>query len=460
MVSNYVWSFTTLTLKAPTVVYTNPANNDTGVVLSIKVTATFSEPMNSSTLTAVGTYTLKQTLTSTPVVGIVSYSSSTAIFTPGGFLLPGTKYTATITTAAKNPAGTPMAVNYVWVFTTAKASAAPSVISTDPPNLDTGVVITKNITATFNMPMNSTTLVSPATNFTLKLGATTITGVVTYSGIIATFNPTANLLFDTTYTATITTGAQNVAGIPMASAYVWTFKTQKDTTTTVSILKTAGNYGMLAGVALTNAAGPSEIHDMDIVIYPGVRSSITGFFDVDGGPGHIYNGVFKAANDAAPIPAQLIQAKQDLTDAYNYLAGPRAPAPVTISGDQGGKTLAPGIYKSTSTLLIQSGDLTLDAGGNANAVWIFQIATGFTTIGGGPFPSSTGGNVKLTGSAQAKNVYWQVGSSAVIGDYTQFYGNIVALTSITMNSFSKAQGRLLCRNGAVTMTSTNILTKP
>jgi hypothetical protein len=163
-----------------------------------------------------------------------------------------------------------------------------------------------------------------------------------------------------------------------------------------------------------------------------------------------------ASDDIAPpgVAAMLTQAKQDLTDAYLFLEGATAPAPATVAGDQGGLTLAPGIYKSTSTLLVQSGDLTLDAQGDANAVWIFQIASDFTTVGG------AGGNILLIGGAQAKNVYWQVGSSATIGDNTQFKGNILALTSITMNANAIAIGRMLARNGAVVMTSTNIIEKP
>jgi hypothetical protein len=163
-----------------------------------------------------------------------------------------------------------------------------------------------------------------------------------------------------------------------------------------------------------------------------------------------------ASDDIAPpgVPAMLNQAKLDLVAAYLFAEGATSPAPATVSGDQGGKTLAPGIYKSTSTLLIQSGDLTLDAQGDANAVWIFQVASDFTTVGG------AGGNVILTGSAEAKNVFWQVGRSATIGDYTSFYGNILALTSITMNSHATATGRMLARNGAVVMTSTNIINKP
>jgi hypothetical protein len=215
-------------------------------------------------------------------------------------------------------------------------------------------------------------------------------------------------------------------------------------------LKSAGDFGIIAGVGISST-GLSEIHDMNIGISPGVRSSITGF-----PPAIVVNGSIFASDDVAPpgIAALLVQVKQDLTDAYLFAEGATAPAPVTVAGDQGGLTLAPGIYKSTSTLLIQSGDLTLDAQGDANASWIFQIASDFTTVGG------AGGNVILSGGAQAKNVIWQVGSSATIGNGTSFKGNILALTSITMNTGSSIDGRLLARNGAVVLSGTNIINSP
>jgi hypothetical protein len=175
-------------------------------------------------------------------------------------------------------------------------------------------------------------------------------------------------------------------------------------------LTSADMFGILAGTAITST-GFSEIHDVNVGISPGVRSSITGF-----PPAIVVNGAIYASDDVAPpgVAAMLIQAKLDLTNAYLFAEAASAPAPVTVSGDQGGTTLAPGIYKTTSSLLIQSGDLTLDAQGDSSSFWIFQIASGLTTIGG------AGGNVILAGQAQAKNVTWQVGSSATIGNGTSF----------------------------------------
>ena len=214
-------------------------------------------------------------------------------------------------------------------------------------------------------------------------------------------------------------------------------------------LKSAGRFGILSATAVTSA-GSSVINNMDIGIYPGIRASITGFL-----PAIIVNGAIYASDDIAlGTSAMLIQSKQDLSDAYHFAEAALIPAPILVAGDQGGKTLTAGIYKSTSSLLIQSGSLTLDAQGDVNAVWIFQVASALTTVGG------AGGNVILAGGAQAKNIFWQIGSSATIGDYTSFQGNVLALTSITMNSGSTIVGRLLASNAAVTLTSSNTITLP
>lgn len=445
LANNYVWSFTTGSTIAPTVTQADPANNSTGVSLNKKESATFSMAMDPTTINS-NTLILKQG--NNPVTGSVSYSGNTAVFSPSLNLLPNTIYTVTVTTGAKNLAGVPLANNYVWSFTTGSPSG-PSVTSTDPANKETGVALNKVISASFNTAMDPLTITSAT--FTVKQGTTSVSGSVSYSGTKASFTPSANLLSDNTYTATITTGAKDMSGNPLANDYIWTFSTMAHTGPQAPDLKSVERFGIIAGTGITNNAGFSVIHDMDVGIYPGVRASVTGF-----PPATIVNGAIYASDDLLPVgvAAMLKQAKLDLTNAYLSAEGASSPAPATVSGDQGGKTLAPGIYKSTSTLGISSGDLTLDAKGDINAVWIFQIASGFTTKGG------AGGNVILTGGAQAANVYWQVGSSATIGDNTIFKGNILAYTSITMNSGSTATGRMLTINAAVTLTDTNFIYKP
>lgn len=448
---NYVWTFSTGTTISPTVISTDPANNAVDVLLNKTITVTFNQAMDPLTITAT-TFTLKQGVTA--VSGTVSYNGTTASFKPSDVLVSNTVYTGTISSGAKNVAGTTLANDYVWNFTTGTITA-PKVNSTDPLNLATGVALNKIISAVFSEAMNP--LLINTSSYTLMVGTTPVSGTVNYTGTTATFTPTGGLLSGNIYTATITTAAKNPSGVPLANNYVWTFSTGAPLGPVGVDLKTVARFGIIAGVGISNNAGFSVINNMDVGIYPGARSSIIGF-----PPAIVVNGAMYASDDIAPpgVPAMLLQAQNELTAAYIFAEGALSPAPSTVSGDQGGKTLAPGIYKSTSTLLIQLGDLTLDAQGDVNAVWIFQIASALTTVGGGPYPSPSGGNVILTGGAQAKNVFWQTASSATIGDYTSFKGTILALQTITMGAYSRVEGRMLARNGAVTMTGTNIIDKP
>ncbi|WP_373496720.1 Ig-like domain-containing protein [Aquiflexum sp.] len=443
LANEYSWTFNTTAV--PTVLSVDPADMETGVIGTKVVRAVFSEAMDPVTVTG-ATFTLKQG--NTTVAGKVTYSGTTASFTPNNPLLPNLVYTATITTGAKSTSGISLAANYVWSFTTAP-SVAPTVVSTDPHNNETNVGLNKVVNATFSEAMNPATIT--AMTFTLKQGANAVNGAVTYNGTTASFTPNNPLSPNLTYTGTITTGAQNLTGTALANDYIWTFQTATQQSAYFVDLKTAGRFGIFAATGISNNAGFSEIRNLDVGITPGARSSVTGF-----PPAIIVNGAIYAADDINPagVAAMLIQAKSDLTAAYLFAEGATSPAPVSVAGDQGGKTLAPGIYKSNSTLLIQGGDLTLDAKGDPNAVWIFQIASGFTTVGG------AGGNVILSGGAKAENIFWQVGSSATIGDNTAFHGNVLALTSITMNSNATVVGRMLVINGAVVMTNTNIIEKP
>jgi hypothetical protein len=428
----------------PEVFVTSPADGATNVSLDKTITATFNKKMDATSINGV-TFTINE---KTAVGGIVTYTDSTASFNPTTDLAPNTTYVGRVKMTVKDLIGQGMNEDFVWTFSTG-TTLSPMITMTNPANNATGVDVNKTITATFSMPMNATTLNAP--NFTINKGGVPINGVITYTGSTVSFKPTVALLPNTTYKGIITTDAVNPLGEPIENDYEWTFNTSALVGQAGVDLKSVFWFGIIAGVGVSNNAGFSEIHDLNVGIYPGVRSSITGF-----PPAIIVNGVMLASDDNFPagVSALLLQAKTDLTAAYLFAESAKSPAPVTVAGDQGGKTLAPGIYKSTSTLLIQSGDLTLDAKGNENAVWIFQIASDFTTVGG------AGGNIILTNGAQAKNIFWQTGSSATIGDGTSFKGNILALTSITMNSGATAQGRMLARNGSVVMTNTNIITKP
>jgi hypothetical protein len=434
----------------PVILSTTPEDGAIQVSLESQVTVTFNEAMNPETITQTS-FTLSGP---DKVSGAITYNpeNNTMTFIPESTLKFATTYTGRVATSVKDMLGNALQKEYVWKFTTV-APSIPRVTLTSPVNLATGVALNKVITANFSETMNPATIT--ATSFTLRTGTTSVVGVISYTGTMASFTPVNNLAANTTYTATITTAAKSSNNVSLAENHVWTFTTAANNQPGASPmgvdLKSVARFGIFAGVGISNNAGFSEIRNLDVGITPGVRSSVTGF-----PPAIVVNGAIYASDDTAPAgtPAMLIQAKQDLLEAYLFAESASSPAPATVAGDQGGKTLAPGIYKSTSTLLIQAGDLTLDAKGDPNAVWIFQIASDFTTVGG------AGGSIILTGGAQAKNIFWQTGSSATIGNGTSFKGNILALTSITMNSGARAVGRMLARNGSVVMTNTNIIEKP
>jgi hypothetical protein len=338
--------------------------------------------------------------------------------------------------------------------------SAPTVTSVTPPDGSTLVCPnTALITATFSKPMNPATI--NTTTFTLSAAGGNVAGTVTYNAAtqIATFKPTAGLgITSTQFTATITTGAQDLFGNPLASNFVWMFTTSAPCAPPpISGLGAACTYGILAGSTVTSTGGTHVSGDLGLS--PG--SAVTGFADPPAntyvgtgthtaGPG-IVTGTIHLTDPPPPSAISAAAAQTALTTAYNDLAGRTAPAPATVAGDLGGLTLAPGIYKSTSTLGI-TGTLTLDGGGNANAVWIFQIASSLTTL-------STS-SVVLTGGAQASNVFWQVGSSATLGTNSTFNGSILALTSITLTTGATLNGRALARNGAVTLDSNMVNVPP
>jgi hypothetical protein len=195
----------------------------------------------------------------------------------------------------------------------------------------------------------------------------------------------------------------------------------------------SSELAVLAGSTITST-GATNITG-NIGLSPG--SSVGGF------PPGILNGV-QHINDAISN-----QAKVDLTEAYNDAAGRTSTDIVTLSGNIGGLTLTPGLYKSTSSLSISSGDLTFDAKGDANAVFIIQIATTLTT--------TSGRKVILSGGALASNIFWQVGSSATFGTTSVFKGTVMAMQSITLNTGATLDGKALARTGAVTMAGNTIV---
>lgn len=193
-------------------------------------------------------------------------------------------------------------------------------------------------------------------------------------------------------------------------------------------LGAAENFGVLAGQSVTNS-GASTIN-ANLGIWPG--NTLTGAPTVMGTT-QLGNANAQAAQGA-------------LTVAFNDAAGRAAHS--TIAGDIGGRTLAPGVYKSTSSLEITTADVTLDAQGNTDANFIFQIASSFTV--------AVGRHVILSGGAQASRITWQVGSSATIESNSHVEGNVIALTTVSMGTGATLNGRALARNGSVTLLANTI----
>ena len=197
-------------------------------------------------------------------------------------------------------------------------------------------------------------------------------------------------------------------------------------------LGAAAKFAVLGGTTVSSS-GPTVVNG-HLGVSPGTAA--TGSLKV--------SGMIHAGGPTAA------KAQSDLASAYND-AVERTAGALTVGGNLGGLTLTPGLYQSTASLEISSGDLTLDAQGDTNAVFIFQMPSTLTT--------TSGRQVILSGGARAANIYWQVGSSATLGSSSVFKGSILALSSITLQNAATVDGRLLARTAAVTL-DTNTITPP
>ena len=517
--SDYVWTFVTAITPdstRPIVTLTNPITTTPGptpgVAANTGITALFSEQMLPGTINA-SSFTLTCAAPCTSPTGSVSYgiNSRTAVFTPSTPLAVGATYTATITSAALDLASNalagdltalPAASNYVWTFTTQAPDAIqPTVTTTNPLNGAVGVCINKTISATFSEPMDPLTI----TNLTFTLATTAgvaVTGVVAYDPLtrIATLNPVGNLTGTpaTNYTATIksgTTGVKDLAGNTLAVDNVTTFTTSALTCAAAPALGAAARFGSFGG----NATLTNDGLDTVIIGDVGVNSSspsITGFRDtggnvytITGDNNGLVNGlVYTQTDPPLSVPgAAVTQARIDALLAFNSISPASIPGGINVANiaqcpscggladgadELAGRTLPPGVYLSAQGtydiggLTRTTADLTLDAGGDIDAVWIFQTTpvTGTLNVGlTGPGTPATPIHVQLINGAQPKNVFWYVPAGATIGTGSTMVGTMLADASITMSTtggspptavLTTLEGRAIALTAAVTMTNT------
>jgi hypothetical protein len=502
LTQNYVWTFTTAAapvLVPPTVISTIPLNAATGVPLNQIVSATFSTAMDPATINST-TFQLTGPGTTT-VSGLVAYAAvgKTLTFIPAANLAPSTLYTATITSGVQNLAGTAMASNYVWTFTTGAATVItpPQVVSTVPANAATNVALNQNVSATFSKAMNPLTITTATFQLTGP-GGSAIAGTVSYDAVnfIATFTPSAPLTASSSYIATVTNGATDVNGNPLGTTgpNPWTFTTGAAAVPPPIVLGPnvslfggfGGNAGMTnqgintvvnASIGTTAASSPmTGFHDTTVVV-GGVAECTYSETTLNLG---LVNGVIDTApgtsqptaacpNEGTAVTfAAATQSAAEALTAYNTLVAIPNGLDVSVcpgcgggnAGELGNRTLAPGVYKSAVGYFdISAGNLTLDAKGDPNAYWVFQMGT-YLTIGTPTSPES----VLLVNGAQASHVFWQVGSAATInyGGGGTVVGTIISQAGITISSPGQStsstvttiNGRVLALNASVTMVNT------
>ena len=315
---------------------------------------------------------------------------------------------------------------------------APTVQSNTPVVNAVDVPINANMTATFSETMDPASITS--TTFTLTSGAlaTPVPGTVTYANSMATFWPLTHLASNDTFQATITTGALDATGVALAVDHTWTFTTGNTTAPGVGVgLGLSGSYAILAKAGISTV--PTSAVTGNLGISPAAATAITGFgliVDASGAfatssqvTGNVY-----AADYAVPTPSNLTTAVLDMQTAFADAAS-RAPDVTELgAGNIGGMTLAPGVYKWGTGVLVPTA-LTLN--GSATDIWIFQIAQDLTV--------SNATNVVLTGGALPQNVFWQVTGLVSIGTTSNFNGIVLSATAITLNTGAVVHGRLLAQ---------------
>jgi hypothetical protein len=332
-----------------------------------------------------------------------------------------------------------LAISMVGCSKNDSPPATPLVTSTKPSNDLTGVARNTAISFSFNEAMNASTIND--STFSLMQGSTAVPGTITYSGTTAVFTPSTPLAVGTAYVATITTGVKNLAGNSLTTNTVCSFTTGGNATTLAVVnLGTAGNYVIVAKTAINNSSTSAITGDLGLS--PAAASYITGF-SLTKATGYATSaqvtGKIYAADMAAPTPTNMTTAVNDMLTAYTDAAGRPTPDFSELgTGNIGGKTLIPGLYKWTSTVTIPT-DLTISGG--INDVWIFQISGNLT--------QSSAVKIILSGGALAKNIFWQVAGEVTLGTTAHFEGVLLSKTGITFQTGASMEGKALAQSAVI-----------
>jgi len=328
-------------------------------------------------------------------------------------------------------------------------TTAPVVISTVPVDIANGVLVNANIKVTFSEAINPATI----TDSTVKLETGVIPVAVTcarsYSGLIATLDPSDDLISNKTYTLTVTTGVKDLSGNALAVNHVTTFTTAVGPMAVN--LGNAGNYVILAKSAISTV--PTSAVIGDIGLSPAAASFITGFsLAVDSSGTYSTSsqvtGRVYAADYTEPTPTNLTTAINNMQTAYTDAAGRLLPDFTNVgAGNIGGLILVPGLYNWTTGVTIPT-DVILNGG--PNDTWIFQIAGTLTMAGGA--------KVVLSGGAQNKNIFWQTSGAVTINAAAKLEGIVLSQTAVTLGAGAIVNGRLLAQT-AVTLNA-NAVTRP
>jgi hypothetical protein len=316
---------------------------------------------------------------------------------------------------------------------------SPTVTLTNPLNNSTGVTRNTAVVVTFSEAMNASTINTET--FTLTQGTIVVPGTITYVENTAAFLPLVALEAGEQYTANVSTGVKDLDGNPLATKVTWNFTTGASSSTQQAInLGTAGSFLVLAKTAINN--NPTSIMTGDLGLSPAATSYITGFALTDE-TGYATSaqvtGKVYAADMADPTPINMTTAVENMITAYNDAAGRPTPDYFELNtGNIGGLTMTPGLYKWTNTVLIAS-DVTIS--GSATDIWIFQIA--------GDLTMSSAVNVTLIGGALPENIFWQVAGTVTLGTTSHFEGIILSMTGITLNTGASMNGRALAQTAVV-----------